>query len=174
MLAKLHRAGEQTAVWVPDAAHQAMRDLVRVRATAMRVTGKARPHLQGFLLRHGRVCPGKKGWTGAYRRWLALVRFTHPARQFVLHRLHRCRCGCRGKGKASDGADRGASADMEPRASCCRSPGDARCRVHHRGDGGGHAAPNPRISACSTVVSGPSPALRIHITRHPAPPGQLP
>ena len=32
MLAKLHRAGELTAVWVPDAAHEAMRDLVRARA----------------------------------------------------------------------------------------------------------------------------------------------
>ena len=32
-LAKLHRAGELTAVWVPDAAHEAMRDLVRARAT---------------------------------------------------------------------------------------------------------------------------------------------
>jgi transposase len=29
MLARLHRAGELTAVWVPDAAHEAMRDLVR-------------------------------------------------------------------------------------------------------------------------------------------------
>lgn len=84
MLAKLHRAGELTAVWVPDVAHEAMRDLVRARATAMRVAGKARQHLQGFLLRHGRVYPGKKGWTGAYRRWLALVRFTHPAQQIVL------------------------------------------------------------------------------------------
>src|SRR5262249_3866866 len=27
-LARLHRAGELTAVWVPDAAHEAMRDLV--------------------------------------------------------------------------------------------------------------------------------------------------
>lgn len=27
MLAKLHRAGELTAVWVPDPAHEAMRDL---------------------------------------------------------------------------------------------------------------------------------------------------
>lgn len=84
MLAKLHRAGELTAVWVPDAAHQAMRDLVRARATAMRVAGKARQHLQGFLLRHSRIYPGKKGWTGAYRRWLAMVRFTHPAQQIVL------------------------------------------------------------------------------------------
>jgi transposase len=84
MLAKLHRAGELTAVWVPDAAHEAMRDLVRARATAMRVLGKARQHLQGFLLRHGRVYPGKKGWTMAYRRWLTTVRFEHPAQQIVL------------------------------------------------------------------------------------------
>jgi transposase len=61
-----------------------MRDLVRARAAAMRVAGKARQHLQGFLLRHGRIYPGKKGWTGAYRRWLATVRFTHPAQQIVL------------------------------------------------------------------------------------------
>ncbi|HEY0274620.1 MAG TPA: IS110 family transposase [Paenirhodobacter sp.] len=84
VLAKLHRPGELTAVWVPDAAHEAMRDLVRARATAMRVAGKARQHLQGFLLRHSRIYPGKKGWTGAYRRGLALVRFTHPAPQIVL------------------------------------------------------------------------------------------
>jgi transposase len=48
MLAKLHRAGELTAVWVPDAAHEAMRDLVRARATAMRFLSKSRQHLQGF------------------------------------------------------------------------------------------------------------------------------
>ena len=83
MLAKLHRAGELTAVWVPNAAHEAMRDLVRARATAMRVLGKARQHLQGFLLRHGRIYPGKKGWTVAYRRWLTTVRFQHPAQQIV-------------------------------------------------------------------------------------------
>ena len=46
MLAKLHRAGELTAVWVPDAAHEAMRDLIRARATAVRVLGKARQHLR--------------------------------------------------------------------------------------------------------------------------------
>lgn len=84
MLAKLHRAGELTPVWVPDAAHEAMRDLVRARATSVRVAGKARQHLQGFLLRHGRIYPGKKGWTKAYRRWLTTVRFEHPAQQIVL------------------------------------------------------------------------------------------
>jgi transposase len=54
MLAKLHRAGELTPIWIPDAGHEAMRDLVRVRAraTAGRVLSKARQHLQSFLLRH--------------------------------------------------------------------------------------------------------------------------
>jgi transposase len=33
MLAKLHRAGELTPIWIPDAAHEAMSDLVRARAT---------------------------------------------------------------------------------------------------------------------------------------------
>src|SRR5262249_30060959 len=53
MLARLHRAGELTGVWVPDVAHEAMRDLVRARATAMKVLSKARQHLGGFLVRHG-------------------------------------------------------------------------------------------------------------------------
>ena len=83
MLAKLHRAGELTSVWVPDTAHEAMRDLVRARATAVRGLGKARQHLQGFLLRHGRIHPGKKGWTVAYRRWLTTLRFDHDAQQIV-------------------------------------------------------------------------------------------
>ena len=71
-------------MWVPDAAHEAMRDLVRARATARRVLGKARQHLQGFLLRHGRIYRGIRGWTRAYRRWLTTVRFDHPAQQIVL------------------------------------------------------------------------------------------
>ncbi|MBC7800363.1 MAG: IS110 family transposase [Gemmatimonadaceae bacterium] len=83
-LAKLHRAGELTAVWVPDTAHEAMRDLVRARATAVRVLGKGRQHLQGFLLRHSRIYAGKTTWTVAYRRWLATLRFGHPAQQIVL------------------------------------------------------------------------------------------
>jgi transposase len=34
-LAKLHRAGELTPVWVPDEAHEAIRDLVRARLAAV-------------------------------------------------------------------------------------------------------------------------------------------
>ena len=84
MLARLHRAGELTEVWVPDAAHEAMRDLVRARATAARALSKARQHLGGFLLRHGKIYSGVRTWTQAYRRWLTTVRFDHPAQQIVL------------------------------------------------------------------------------------------
>lgn len=84
MLARLHRAGELTSVWVPDPAHEAMRDLVRLRAGAMRDVTKSRQQLQGFLLRNGRIHAGKKGWTVAYRRWLTTIRFDHPAQQIVL------------------------------------------------------------------------------------------
>jgi transposase len=84
MLAKLHRAGELTPIWIPDAAHEAMRDLVRARATAGRVLSKARQHLQSFLLRHERIYRGGRAWTLAYRRWLTTVRFAHPAQQIVL------------------------------------------------------------------------------------------
>lgn len=84
ILARLHRAGELTEVWVPDAGHEAMRDLVRARATAARALSKARQHLGGFLLRHGKIYSGVRTWTQAYRRWLTTVRFDHPAQQIVL------------------------------------------------------------------------------------------
>jgi len=81
MPATLHRAGELTAVWLPDAAHEAMRDLVRARATAMPVTGWARQHLQSFLLRcgpHNGASAGKfNPWRGAMR--VGMLRRKHPA-----------------------------------------------------------------------------------------------
>jgi transposase len=52
-LARLHRAGELTPVWIPDSAHEAMRDLVRARLAAVRSLRHARQQLSGFLLRHG-------------------------------------------------------------------------------------------------------------------------
>ena len=83
-LARLHRAGELTAVWIPDPVHEAMRDLVRARTAAMEAVRRARQQLQGFLLRHGRVFTGRKAWSPAHRRWLAGLRFAHPAQQIVL------------------------------------------------------------------------------------------
>jgi transposase len=84
MLARLHRAGQLTSVWVPDPAHEAMRDLIRSRAAAVRALRRARQQLSGFLLRHGRVYSGRKTWSLAHRRWLASLTFAHPAQQIVL------------------------------------------------------------------------------------------
>jgi transposase len=62
-LARCYRAGELTAVWVPDAAHEALRDLVRAREAAKKDQLKARHRLGKFLLRHGRRPEGLKAWT---------------------------------------------------------------------------------------------------------------
>jgi transposase len=84
-LAALHKGGLLTAVWVPDAAHEAMRDLIRARLAAVRAVRTARQQLSAFLLRHERVFPdGRTPWTQAHRRWLAEQRFDQPAQQIVL------------------------------------------------------------------------------------------
>jgi transposase len=84
-LAVLHRGGLLTAVWVPDAAHEAMRDLIRARLAAVRAVRAARQQLSAFLLRHERVYPGNRTpWTKAHRGWLADQTFAQPAQQIVL------------------------------------------------------------------------------------------
>src|SRR6201982_3698472 len=82
-LAKLHRAGELTAVWVPDARHEAMRDLVRARLDAVKALRRARKQLSGFLLRQG--CHyGRPAWTKLHRRWLAGLKFAQAVHHLVL------------------------------------------------------------------------------------------
>ena len=82
-LAKLHRAGELTAVWVPDARHEAMRDLVRARLDAVHSLRRARQQLSGFLLRQG--CHyGRPAWTKLHRRWLAGLKFEQAVHHIVL------------------------------------------------------------------------------------------
>ena len=84
-LAVLHRGGLLTAVLVPDAAHEAMRDLIRARLAAVRAVRAARQQLSAFLLRHERIYPdGRSTWTKAHRRWLADQTFAQPAQQIVL------------------------------------------------------------------------------------------
>ncbi len=85
-LAQTLRAGQLTEVWVPDEAHEAMRDLVRMRALAMKDLRKARQQLISFLLRHDRSFSGKH-WTKAHRRWLGELKFSQPAQHLVLEEL---------------------------------------------------------------------------------------
>lgn len=85
-LARCHRAGELTAVWVPDADHEALRDLVRAREAAKKDQLKARNRLGKFLLRHGcRPPEGTKAWTQKHREWIkSHVRFEQPALEATL------------------------------------------------------------------------------------------
>jgi len=83
-LARSYRAGDLTPVWVPDAAHEALRDLVRAREDARQDQLRARHRLGKFLLRHGCRPPAdiKKNWTHKHMDWVKRqVSFTEPALQ---------------------------------------------------------------------------------------------
>lgn len=83
-LARSHRSGDLTAVWVPDEASEALRDLVRQREAAKQDQLRARHRLTKFLLRSGRRAPlGVKTWTVRYMQWLAQVRYTQPAQELT-------------------------------------------------------------------------------------------
>ena len=86
-LARLHRAGELTAVWVPDETHEAVRDLVRTRAAAVEDYRRKRQHISAFLLRHGRGFEGKPSWTGRHLRWLDSQNFVHPAQRLAYQEM---------------------------------------------------------------------------------------
>src|ERR1700692_3080081 len=75
-LARNYRAGDLTPVWVPDAAHEALRDLVRARAAAKKDQLRARHRLGKFLLRQGRRPPTiMKAWTQRHLDWMKTVHF---------------------------------------------------------------------------------------------------
>jgi len=82
-LARLLRAGELNLVWVPDTAHEAMRDLVRSRGDASNHLKAAKQQLQSFLLRHGRIYGGKSSWSRSHYKWLAEQKFEQSAHQIV-------------------------------------------------------------------------------------------
>ena len=84
-LARCHRAGDLTAVWVPDAAHEALRDLVRARESAKKDQLRARQRLGKFLLRHGHHRPaGMNAWTQRHLAWVKTVHFSPAAQEATL------------------------------------------------------------------------------------------
>lgn len=85
-LARCYRAGDLSPVWVPDAAHEALRDLVRAREAAKKDQLRARHRLGKFLLRHGRRPPSPmRAWTQQYLIWIkTAVRFAEPAQEATL------------------------------------------------------------------------------------------
>jgi transposase len=91
-LARSYRAGDLTAVWVPDAAHEALRDLVRAREDARQDQHRARQRLGKFLLRHGCRPPDdiKKNWTQKHMTWIkSQVKFEQaPSQAAFLDYVH--------------------------------------------------------------------------------------
>lgn len=82
-LAGLARAGELSAIYVPDPADEAMRDLVRTREDAVAMQRQARHRLAALLLRNDVRYAGKTAWTSAHRRWIARVRLPQPAQRIA-------------------------------------------------------------------------------------------
>ena len=84
MLARLCRAGELTAVQVPDADDEAVRDLFRARCDAKQMEKTARQNLLSFLLRIGQAYSGSRHWTKMHWRWLEALSLAYSAQQLAL------------------------------------------------------------------------------------------
>jgi transposase len=105
-LARLLRAGELTAVYIPEPTDEAIRDLCRARTDAVDDRRRSRHRLKGFLLRHGYRYQGKSAWSAAHERYLRELVLAHPAMKVVLEeylmaigaageRIERCEAGMR-------------------------------------------------------------------------------
>jgi transposase len=86
-LAKLLRAGELTAVWVPDERHEAMRDLTRARGAAVADLRAKRQQVTALLLRLGRHYLRKTTWGKAHLAWLMSQRFEHPEQRIAFEEM---------------------------------------------------------------------------------------
>jgi transposase len=83
-LARLHRAGELTAVRVPDETDEAIRDLCRARVDAHDDLRRARTRVLALLRRLGIHYPGKTHWTGMHWRFMRNLKLEFPAHRVIL------------------------------------------------------------------------------------------
>ena len=87
-LARLHRAGELTAIRVPSPPEEAVRDLLRLREALKGDRRRAIQRVKAFLLRRGRRYPGcSRGWSAAYERWVRAQQLAEPTGQRTLDHL---------------------------------------------------------------------------------------
>jgi transposase len=87
-LAELARGGLLTSIRVPDAADEALRDLVRLRGQVRDATTRQKHQLRAFLRTHGvRADVRGKPWSQAWRRWLEPLCLADPTQQLVLDEL---------------------------------------------------------------------------------------
>ena len=97
-LARLLRAGELSAVYIPEPTDEAMRDLCRARTDAVDDRRRGRHRLKGFLLRHGYRYQGKSNWSAAHERYLRELVLPHPAMKVILEEYSR------GSGRPGNGS----------------------------------------------------------------------
>lgn len=83
-IARLLRAGELTAVYIPEPTDEAIRDLCRARTDAIDDLRRCRLRLKSFLLRHGYRYQGKANWSQPHMRYLRELVLPHPAMKAIL------------------------------------------------------------------------------------------
>ena len=86
-LARQLRAGDLTAVWVPDPHHEAVRGLSRARGAAVRQLRVQRQQVSALLLRLGQCYPGKTTWGKAHLAWLAGRTLDHVEQRIALEEM---------------------------------------------------------------------------------------
>jgi len=89
-LARNHRAGELTAVHVPEPTDEALRDLCRARTDAVNDLRRSRQQLKALLLRLGYKYGGKTSWNAAHERYLRELVLPHAAHKVVLEEYLQC------------------------------------------------------------------------------------
>jgi transposase len=158
-LARLLRAGELTAVWVPDEAHEALRDLTRAREDARDGLHRARQQLGKFLLRLGLGPPaGVRRWTARHRAWVAGLRLARPHQQAVLEDYARAveEAGARVarlEARVAEAAGAGPHAPLIAALQCLRGVGvlTAVTLVAELGDLGRFPSPRPLMAYLGLV-----------------------
>jgi transposase len=78
-LAKLLRAGELTAVWVPDGS--------RARQAVTKDLQGKRQQISSLMLRLGRIYPGKTTWGPAHLKWLMAQKIEHREQRSAFEEL---------------------------------------------------------------------------------------
>jgi len=125
-LARLHRAGELTAIRVPTPAEEGLRELIRTREDLKDNRRRAQQRIKGFLLRRGCRYPGNdKGWTQRYDRWIHSQSFDEPAAQLSFEHYLAARTAAHAQlQQATDHIESAATwpqiADMVARLRCLR------------------------------------------------------
>jgi transposase len=83
-LARLYRAGELTAIHIPDKDDEVIRDLCRARTDAVDDRTRTKQRVGAFLLRNGHHYTGRSNWTEAHHRYLRELVLIDPVQKLIL------------------------------------------------------------------------------------------